>query len=84
MTGTAYKIVFVRFIHLFFCGERKISTAPINPIYPFFLWRKQQFYISSLLLIPFACHPFHNHENLSCLGKLHYVSFSSIKNLRRY
>jgi len=37
---TADKIVFVRHIHLFFCGERKISTIPIHHICPFFCGKR--------------------------------------------
>lgn len=36
MIVTADKIVFVRLIHLFICGERKISTTSTHHIYPFF------------------------------------------------
>ena len=36
MIETVYKIVFVRLICLFFCGERKILTTPSHHIYPFF------------------------------------------------
>lgn len=55
MTVTADSIVFVRRIHLFFCGERKISTSPIHYCYLFFCEERKTstlaFFCSSFLLV---------------------------------
>lgn len=54
MIVTADKIVFVRLIYLFFCGERKISTSPIHYCYLFFCGERNTstlaFFSSSFLL----------------------------------
>ena len=54
MIVTADKIVFVRLIHLFFCGERKISTSPIHYFHLFFCGERKTstlaFFCSSFLL----------------------------------